>query len=256
MAMGRFVLRVEYICGPVVQSCLISLHPLGRCLRLTHAVKKWQVDIGEFNAFIMPTMVQYLTLGKLLNVEEIVCEAFQKVLNESKKERELINQAFLLSTQEASAQDMLFNRSLCHEIFDHFYGAPADASAPRYQCQRTEYLKKMLAEVERGGKVLSIVSGKLSVSLAAKPKPARPMATFHGRTAAMMESEEIKQPPTQPAPGSDFCKHLCIKWLHHLEILQQKSAAAALPTTCSLDSFPIGNDAIAPSSIEAQVETC
>jgi hypothetical protein len=214
-----------------------------------------QVDLGEFNAFIMPTMVQYMAIGKQLNVEEIVCEAFQKVLNDSKREREMINQSFLLSTSEASAQDMLFNRSLCHEIFDHFYGAPPDPSAPRYQCQRTAFLKKALAEVEKGQKVLCIDKGKLHVGMAPKPKPARPMATFHGRTAAMIDSEEAKPPPSEapaaPVP-SDFCKHLCVKWLHHLESLQQKAAAAAPLSNFTMDSFPVGNDAIAPSSVESK----
>jgi hypothetical protein len=66
---------------------------------------EWQVDFEEFYSFVDCSVKHNLSIGKPLVVDEVVRESFQQVINESKRERELLAHAFVLSTHEMPEKD-------------------------------------------------------------------------------------------------------------------------------------------------------
>jgi hypothetical protein len=210
-------------------------------------VDREQVDLGEFISYIMPTMVEYSSAGKMLDVEDIVREAFQQTLASSKIERDLISQAFLKATSESSAEDPFFNRAWSIKVFDELYGSPSDPSAPRYQCQRRDYLVNSLG---------NIASGKLKMGrlISAQAALSKHQATFHGRTSAMIQADDADESVSRSMPTCDYFQKLSAKWLKHMTELEKqlpKAAAIGRPPSSTVHSFPLANDDMAATSGQA-----
>jgi hypothetical protein len=194
-----------------------------------------EISLAEFEAFIQPTMRKYVGQGSIsLDMEEILHEAFKKVLADSKRDRDLILEAFMDTIREVPESADLFHRGWVYKIYDEFYKSPADPLAPKYQCKRLQYLKNALSSVVSKKPKRTLLNPRSFIH--------RTMPNLKSAAAAAEKfaenSDEIGQisskraqkthtsisrtaSSAEMAPSEDVYKKFCSTWLEKISSMQK-----------------------------------
>lgn len=212
-----------------------------------------KVDVSEFYTFVTDTVDRHLSMGKALMVDDIVRESFQDVLKQTKQEREVVTHAFVLSTHECPEKERLFNPGWMHKVFDEFYGAPSDPAAPKYQCQRTEYLKQRLTEAvnpqfdlhkqHHGHAHPHAHTGDAHAHAQEHQHKGDSIDSDTDSVHSRRDSLPSRPPVASLAPNEDSFRRFCKNWLTHIQELElEENLNVRRVQSCAHPSSPAMHD--------------